>query len=79
MFVDLAQFGIKVIRDTMPDVRIDIEAAIFVISNAFIATLADVDGQEDLLGGSVFTSRPARDRLCAALKRFAHLVFNLDD
>ena len=79
MFVDLAQFSIKVIRDTMPDVRTDIAAAIFVISNAFIATLADKDGQEDLLGGSVFTSRPARDRLCAALRRFAHLVFNVND
>jgi len=77
MFGELARFGIGVIRDTMPDVQIDVPAAIFVIANAFIASLADVDGQEDLLGGSVYTSRPARERLRAELKRFAYLVFNV--
>src|SRR2546422_969042 len=78
-FGALARFGIGVIRDTMPDVQIDVPAAIFVIANAFIASLADVDGQEDLLGGSVYTSRPARERLRAELKRFAYLVFNVTD
>src|SRR5207253_1300527 len=76
---ELARFGIGVIRDTMPDVQIDVPAAIFVIANAFIASLADVDGQEDLLGGSVYTSRPARERLRAELKRFAYRVFNVAD
>ena len=79
MFGELAQFGIGVIRDNMPDVVIDVPAAIFVISSAFIASLADVDGQEDLLGGSVYTSREARDRLRSQLKRFAHLVFDVTD
>ena len=79
MFGELARFGIGVIRDTMPDVQIDVPAAIFVIANAFIASLADVDGQEDLLGGSVYTSRPARERLRAELKRFAYRVFNVAD
>jgi AcrR family transcriptional regulator len=79
MFGELGRFGIGVIRNTMPDVQIDVPAAIFVISNAFIASLADVDGQEDFLGGSVYTSRPARERLRAELKRFAYLVFNAGD
>jgi hypothetical protein len=61
----------------MPDVKMDVSAALFVISNAFISSLADVDGQEDLLGGSVYASRPARDRLRAELKRFSYLVFNV--
>ncbi len=69
MFGELARFGIGVI----------LPAAIFVIANAFIASLADVDGQEDLLGGSVYTSRPARERLRAELKRFAYRVFNVAD
>jgi len=73
----LGQFGIGIVRDTMPDVKIDVPAALFVISNAFIASLADVDGQESMLGGSVYTSRSARDRLRAQLKRFAYLVFNV--
>lgn len=77
MFGELGQFGIGIVRDTMPDVRIDVGAALFVISNAFIASLADVDGQESMLGGSVYTSRRARDRLRAQLKRFAYLVFNV--
>jgi len=79
MFGELAQFGIGVIRGTMPDVAPDVPAAIFVISNAVIGSLADVDGQEDFLGASVYTSREARDRLRAELKRFAHLVFNVID
>jgi AcrR family transcriptional regulator len=77
MFSELGRFGIGVVRDAMPDVQIDVPAAIFVISNAFISSIADVDGQEDLLGGSVYTSRPARERLRAELKRFAYLVFNV--
>ncbi len=77
MFFELGQFGIGIIHDTMPDVKIDVPAALFVISNAFIASLADVDGQEDMLGGSVYNSRPARDRLRAQLKRFSYLVFNV--
>ena len=77
MFGELGQFGIGIVRDTMPDVKIDVAAALFVISNAFIASLADIDGQESMLGGSVYTSRPARDRLRAQLKRFAYLVFNV--
>jgi AcrR family transcriptional regulator len=76
-FQELGRFGIGLVRDTMGGVEIDVPAAIFVISNAFIGSLADTDGQEDLLGGSVYTSRPARERLRAELKRFAHLAFNV--
>jgi AcrR family transcriptional regulator len=77
MFGEIGRFGSGFIRDTMPDVNSDVPAALFVISNAFIASLADVDGQEEMLGGSVYASRPARDRLRAQLKRFSYLVFNV--
>ena len=77
MFGELGQFGIGIIHDMMPDVKIDVPAALFVISSAFIASLADIDGQEEMLGGSVYTSRKARDRLRAQLKRFSYLVFNV--
>jgi AcrR family transcriptional regulator len=79
MFSELGRFGIGLVRDTMPGIEIDVPAAIFVISNAFIASLADVDGQEDLLGGSVYSSLPARERLRGELKRFARLAFNVTD
>lgn len=77
MFGELGQFGIGIIQDTMPDVKVDVPAALFVITNAFIGSLADVEGQQDMLGGSVYTSRPAHERLRAELKRFAYLVFNV--
>ena len=77
MFGELGQFGIGIIQDTMPDVKIDVPAALFVITNAFIGSLADVEGQEDMLAGSVYTSREARDRLRTQLKRFSYLVFNV--
>jgi AcrR family transcriptional regulator len=77
MFGELGQFGIGIIHDTMPDVKIDVPAALFVISNAFIGSLADVEGQEEMLGGTVYASREARDRLRAELKRISYLVFNV--
>ena len=77
MFGELGEFGIGIIRDMMADVQIDVPAALFVITNAFIGSLADVEGQEDMLGGSVYASRRPRDRLRAELKRFSYLVFNV--
>src|SRR2546427_3530863 len=50
VFADLARFGVSIFERAKPDIKIDLQATIFVISNAFIAGLADVDGQEDILG-----------------------------
>jgi len=77
IFADLARFGTSVFERLMPETTIDPPAAIFVISAAFMGALADVDGQEDMLGGSVYTSKSARERLRAELKRVSRLVFQV--
>lgn len=77
VFHELADFGAHVFHDMMPEAEIDTGAAIHVISNAFMGALADVDGQEDVLGGSVFTSRAARERLRTELRRVTRAVFGI--
>jgi len=77
MFADLARLGTSVFERLMPQTTIDPPAAIFVISAAFMGALADVDGQEDMLGGSVYTSKSARECLRAELKRVSRLVFQV--
>jgi len=77
MFADLARLGTSVFERLMPQTTIDPPAAIFVISAAFMGALADVDGQEDMLGGSVYTSKSARERLRAELRRVSRLVFQV--
>jgi len=77
MLRELAELGVRLFHDMMPEAEIDTGAAIHVISNAFMGALADVDGQEDLLGGSVFTSRAARERLRTELRRVTRAVFRV--
>ncbi len=77
VFHGLADFGAQAFHDMVPEVEIDSGAAIHVISNAFMGALADVDGQEELLGGSVFTSRAARERLRTELRRVTRAVFRV--
>jgi hypothetical protein len=50
-----------------------------VLSNGFVGAIADVDAQITLLGGEVATSRKARERLRAELKRFARAVLEITD
>jgi len=76
---DMGNFGLEVLRQRFPEVRIDAPAALLVISNAFVGAVLDVDGQEALLGGAVATSRRARDRLRAELKRVARAVFQVSE
>ena len=78
MFAELARMGVAVYERLMPDSKIDPAAAIFVIANAFTASLADVDGQEEILGGSVYTSKAARERLRGELKRTARFLFGVE-
>jgi len=79
VFRELSELGVGTFRDLLPDAEIDAPAAIHVVASAFIAAIADVDGQEDFLGGSVFTSRPARERLRAELRRMARAIFKVSD
>jgi AcrR family transcriptional regulator len=75
VFRALADLGADVFQGMMPEAKIDTGAAIHIISNAFIGALADVDGQEDLFGGNVFSSRGARERLRTELRRVTRAVF----
>jgi AcrR family transcriptional regulator len=73
----LDDLGLAILREHMPEASFDAAAAILVISSAFVGALADVEAQQELLGGDVYTSRPARERLRRELKRVARLVFEV--
>ena len=77
LFRELADLGGEIYREMLPGRDVDLPAAIYVVSCAFQAAVADVDGQTDLLGGDVFTSRSARDRLRATLRRLARAMFQV--
>jgi len=77
LFRELADVGVGIFRDMVPGADVDVPAAIHVVACAFQATIADVDGQVDLLGADVFTSKPARDRLRAQLRRLARAMFEV--
>ena len=76
---ELAELGSRVLRDAGADPSLDAPAAFLVISNAFMGAIADWEGQEVLLGGTVLSSRPARERLRVELRRVARAVFNVSD
>ena len=78
MFRELSDLGAGIFRELVPGADLDVPATIHVVSCAFVAAIADVDSQVDLLGGDVFSSRAARDRLRAELRRLARLMFQLD-
>jgi AcrR family transcriptional regulator len=77
MISELEALGRDILHRLVPEVEIDAEAAIFVMSNAFIASIVDESSQQALLGGSIFTSTQSRDRLRAELKRVARAVFKV--
>lgn len=77
MFTELEALGRDILRQLVPDLDIDPEVAIFVMTNAFIASIVDEPAQEAFLGGSIFTTRAPRDRLRAELKRLARAVFKV--
>jgi AcrR family transcriptional regulator len=78
MMRELADFGLETLRASLPGVQLDGAAAILVLANAFTGAVADEEAQQAFLGGSVFTSRPARERLRAELKRLARAVFKVE-
>jgi AcrR family transcriptional regulator len=75
MFTELEALGRDMLRELGRDGLPDPTAAIFVITNTFIASIVDEPSQEAFFGGSIFTSLAARDRLRAELKRIARAVF----
>ena len=74
-----AELGLRLVRELLPDVKLDAGAAILFISNAFVAALADGYAQEQLLGGRVTESKRARERLRTELRRVARLVFQISE
>ena len=77
MFTELEALGRDILRQLVPDLDVDPEVAIFVLTNAFIASIVDEPSQEAFLGASIFTSRTARDRLRAELRRVSRAVFKV--
>lgn len=77
MFTELEALGRSILRQLVPDLAIDHSAAIVVLTNGFIAAVVDEPSQEAFLGGSIFTSRKARDRLRGELRRVARAVFEV--
>lgn len=73
----LDDLGLTLVRAWLPEATIDAGAAIIVISSALLGALADVDAQQELLGGDVYTSRPARERLRLEFRRVGRLVFQV--
>ena len=72
-----ADFGVAVLRRALPDVDLDAPATILLMSNAFVAAVVDVDGQRSLLGGDIYESRAARERLRVELRRVGRAVFKV--
>jgi AcrR family transcriptional regulator len=77
MFTELEALGRDILRQLVPDLDVDAEVAIFVLTNAFIASIVDEPSQEAFLGGSIFRSSASRDRLRAELRRLSRAVFKV--
>jgi AcrR family transcriptional regulator len=77
MFTELEALGRGILRELVPGLQIDAQAAIFVLTNAFIASIVDESSQDAFLGGSIFTSQAARERLRKELRRLSRAVFQV--
>lgn len=72
---ELTEFGGAIVREMGLDAGLDVPAAIHVISNALMSSIADEPGQKAAFGATVFGSRAARERLRAQLRRLARATF----
>jgi AcrR family transcriptional regulator len=79
LFAALATMGVSLTKEMGLEDRIDGAAAAFIVSGAFLTSLANQVGQEMFLGGNVFTSRVARERLRSALQRMARCLFAIPE
>jgi AcrR family transcriptional regulator len=75
LFAAVATMGLDIAKAMGLEGRLDGAAAAFVASGAFLCSLANAVGQDMFLGGNVFTSREARERLRRALHKLARCVF----
>jgi AcrR family transcriptional regulator len=78
MFTELEALGRDIVRHLFPRLAIDVSAAIFVLTSASVASIVDEASQEAFLGGSIFTSEAARERLRGELRRLSRAVFRVE-
>jgi AcrR family transcriptional regulator len=76
MFAELGKFGEDLLAEHGLAGR-DMQATLLVLANGFLATMVDEPGQEIALGGSIFTSRAARERLRTELRRIHRAVLGV--
>jgi AcrR family transcriptional regulator len=74
MFAQLGSFGEAVLAEHGIAARIDAQALLLVLPNGFLAAVVDEPGQKLALGGSIYSSRAARERLRAELRRIGRAV-----
>ncbi len=78
MFAQLGKFGEGILAEHGLATQIDAGALLLVFPNGFLAAVVDEPGQKLALGGSIFTSRAARERLRMELRRIGRAVLGLN-
>jgi len=79
MFGQLGTFGEGLLAEHGLAGKVDAQAALLVLPNGFVRAVVDEPGQKLAFGGSIFTSRAARERLRLELRRTARLVFGVGE
>jgi AcrR family transcriptional regulator len=79
MFAQLDALGQGLLAEHGLAGRIDAGAALLVLSNGFLAAVVDEPAQKRVVGGSVFTSRAARERLRGELRRIGRVVLGVQE
>jgi AcrR family transcriptional regulator len=77
MFAQLGKFGEGLLAEHKTAQDIDAPVALLILANGFLAALVDEPGHKLVLGGSIFTSRAARERLRAQLRRVSRAVLGI--
>ena len=77
MFAALGKFGEDLLAEHGLADRRDTQATLLIMGNGFLATVVDEPGQKTALGGSIFTSRAARERLRMELRRIHRAVLGI--
>ena len=77
MFAQLGAFGERLLAEHGLAGGIDAQALLLIFPNGFLAAVVDEPGQKVAVGGSIYTSRAARERLRAELRRVSRAVMGV--
>ena len=77
MFAQLGAFGEGLLAEHGLAGGIDTQALLLIFPNGFLAAVVDEPGQKVAVGGSIYTSRAARERLRAELRRVGRAVMGV--